>query len=238
MAITVVHATRLAGVTSGTIASTTGGNCLVAIVGTRNATGTDVITGLTLGGAADNWASLGANGRVLAGAANPGCEISIWIDPGCANAQTAVALQGTPNALSYLYVLEVSGMGLTPSLDAHASVINTSAPTTFSSGASGTTVTANELVVGGCAFGEFIAPTDAAVGPGGAWTNAAYYNDGSTGFMYIAGYQVASATGAFTYSGSMTGNDYYTAIVATIAPGGLVTATAPPSPMYSMRSMP
>ncbi|MHB2029481.1 MAG: hypothetical protein ACYCPT_11775, partial [Acidimicrobiales bacterium] len=138
MSYTIVHATLIKGATSGTIPSTTAGNTLVVCIGTNGGgSGTQAISGVTLGGSANNFVSLGVNATTPASGTNPSTLDTVWIDPSCAGGQTAIAISGTNVATdSYIYVLEINGIG-TPTLDAHASVLSTAGTTSWSSGATG-----------------------------------------------------------------------------------------------------
>lgn len=228
MSISVVHDTTITGATSGSIPSTTAGNCLVALIGTHSSGGTDVVTGVTLGGLADNFAKFTSQ---AAGVANPGVADAIWLDPNCAGGQTAIAIQPTTGptgsrvaALSYIRVLEVSGLGATPTLDKRAGVLSTAGTTSWSSGATAATANAVELILGMASMGQFVGATDTIHGPASPWVNGTPYNDGG-GFMHGSGYQIASATGAFTYAGTTNGFDFYVALVAAIAPSAGSDAT-------------
>ena len=92
-----------------TLAHATGaGNTLVACVTTNGNNTNPAVSGLTLGGAADDW---------RAAATAPGTDhfgAAIWFDPQCAGGQTAVAVNCTggagANPKIYIAVYEVAGV--------------------------------------------------------------------------------------------------------------------------------
>lgn len=220
MSPSVVQAKLITGASSGSFASATGtGNAVVLLIGADsggNATA-PAVSGCTLGGAAGNFASLGANAVIADAAGNPGTMCAVWIDPDAASGKTAIAVTMSSGTCDFIWALEVSGLNSSPSLDAHASVDSTAGTTTWSSGATGTTTAADELVLGMAGHGEFVGSGTTLTGPSSPWVNSSSFQTG--GYVFIAGYQLATATGTFTYSGdSGSSFDFYTALCVTIKP--------------------
>lgn len=202
-----IVSTTNAGVLTVTIPATTAGNCLVVCIGATSGNGTPpTVTGVTLGGAAGNFAALVTKTATNGISASNGAFI--WADPNCAGGQTSVVISGTSlgvaAGLGGVTVYEVSGLVLSAVLDKSSGGSSGSAVTTWTSGATATTTQAAEFWVG-CVVG---AGTVAA--PGAPW------NDSLAGFTHMAaGSQIASATGAATYNSTQT-SGIYSAVVATL----------------------
>lgn len=216
----IVQSTVITGSNSGNLPRvTTAGNTLVVIYeGTSNTAGLPSVTGITLGGAADNFAA-----AITQNEGTQSYSVStVWADANCAGGQTAVAVSGT-NLISgdaYIMVLELAGQW---TLDKSSTgPLGTGIPT-WTSNTTATTTVAEEVIVGGTAHGPFSA-ADTLTGPGLPWTNGPSYT--WSGGSALAGYQVSSATGAFTYSGASVGFDYYTCVIATFMPLAAVNVNA------------
>jgi hypothetical protein len=174
---------------------TTAGNCLVACI-TAWATpvsGGAVVSGITLGGSADNWA-------YVTGAS----ESQIWIDPDCAGGQTAiqVSASGGTDFMLNVFVMEFSDVAQVSPVDRSAGAGGTFG--SFSSGTTAGTRFAAEAWAG-IGAGDSTSPFTIA-GPGLPWANlGAISNSSGTEFTRsVAGYQITTATGNAGYSGSFS----------------------------------
>src|SRR6185437_3767951 len=189
MAISVVHTTS-ANTLTVTIPSTTAGNCLIVCVGSFNSTTPATISGITLGGSADNFAAATSNNSQTA-------AVFIWCDPNCAGGQTSVVISGSNlvvgSGTGGVVIYEVSGLATASVVD---KVSNSSAGvgSTFTSGTTATTTVANEFWVG---IG--IGSNGGATGPSSPWANTT-----PGGGACVAGQQIVSSTGTATYSGSIS----------------------------------
>jgi hypothetical protein len=204
---------------------TTAGNCVVVVLGIYTAAGAPSVSGVTLGGAAGNFAA-GAAANTTGGGDFQG--LFIWVDPNCAGGQTAIAVSGSnltfPLGIGGLMAYEFSG-AVTASIVDKTSTDTGGVSTTWTSLATATTTVANEIWVGGCLNGSN--PT----GPASPWVNVAAPPNG-----FVSGYQIATATGAATYSGTAGSDTAWAAAVVTLkgmAPspavvGGLATITVGP----------
>lgn len=212
----------------------TAGNCLVACAGATMASVNPTVSGVTLGGSsADNWAA--AETAYSSSDANA----AIWADPGCAGGATSVTISlagGSGGfAVALAWVMEWSGIVSVSPVDAVAAGNGNSG--TWSSGTSGTTAQPSEVVIG-CACAQA-----SPAGPGAPWTNLAVLSQANsiiTDYL-IAGYQVASAAGTFTYSGTVSSAKWGAALVtlraaASNAPAyGLLVPPGLSSPMALAR---
>lgn len=213
---TVVQAQLITGALSGSLASaTTAGNTLFVAAGScSGGSGTPSVTGVTLGGSAGNFAQ-----QVAQSDGTDSYTVSaVWMDTGCAGGQTAIAVTGSNLVAgdSYILAVEVSGMG-TAQLDVSSTGPVGAGTDTWTSDATAAPAGSGEFAIGVTSHGRFSAG-DTLTGPGSPWTNAAAFAwaDGAE----IAGYQVTAGGSAVTYSGTSTGYDYYTCVVAVFKAGG------------------
>ena len=220
MAITVVNST-FSNSTTPTIPATTAGNCLVVLIGCGGSSAT--LSGITLGGSADNF------GQLIAPVVNAAqFEIFTWADPNCAGGQTAISLSGSglavgvTSGLGGVAIYEVSGLATTLGALLDKSSVGTGSVTAYSSGATATTANANELWVGSAGSSGTIS-----TGPGAPWNNHLNPN------TFMTGYQVASSTGAATYSGNV-GSGSWAANVVTLNGSGGGGGSSPQSPLVGM----
>lgn len=196
---------------------TTAGNCLVVKVATSESSSGPTVSGITLGGAAGNFA------RAVQSSSAVIVHSEIWTDQNCAGGQTSVVITLTGGAGSFpnvvAWVEEWSGVATSLAVDKTSSNNGNSAA--FSSGATGTTTQASEVIVG-CGAAQQT-PT----GPSSPWTNLAVVsNTNVTTLSMVAGWQVASATGTFTYSGTNASANWAACVVTLLA----ATGPATPSP--------
>ena len=200
-----------------TLGSGTGaGNCLIAYVGAIQQTDNATVSGITLGGNADNWAAAKTAYN------NADANAAIWTDQDCASGQTSVVVSFTGGVgadIEYaVRVEEWSGLAASGAVDKTNSGNGQS--TSFSSGATGTLTKADELVVG-CVF---IAPETTATitGPSAPWTNTTPVSP-ANGYYLVTGYQVVSADTTQTYSGTSTASGYYGAVIVSLEETSNVT---------------
>lgn len=205
---------------------TQAGNRLIVAAGAT--AGTGGITGITLGGVADNWQS-DAHLHQGTGTAE---DVDVWSDPNCAGGQTVIVLSYPTGAShSACDVWEVSGLATSLPADKSSTGSVSSAGSAFDSGATATTSQAAEFWVG--AVVDIGASNPAITGPATPWANSSQVNIGGLG-SYLAGQQITAATGAADYSGSFSPNATYAAAVVTYkgassaaSPSGLLLATFP-----------
>lgn len=204
-----------------TLNSPTGaGNCLIVGVGAGQGTTNPTVSGITLGGAAGNFAA----GKAVNNNSDEACEI--WVDQNCAGGQTSVVItfnagsgSGQGNAA---WVMEWTGIVPASPVD------KTNGATTFnaswSSGATGTLTQPSELIVGAVAI--FGSSSNTITGPSAPWTNLAQVNAGAaaTGAALMVGYQAVTATTTQLYSGTDSGGSAYGAVIVTlkVLTGGLL----------------
>lgn len=203
---------------------TTAGNCLVVCISTHTGSTTNPsITGVTLGGAADNFASIFQTGSTSSSAAES--ITAIWADPNCAGGQTSVVVTfnsvTTPRYLATVY--EFSGLALTTAalLDKSSAAPIGSSGTAWSSGSTATTSQAVQVWVG-----AVTSDGTTITGPASPWTNTAQVVIGSDEFM--SGYQIRSATGAAAYAGTFSPSGSYDAGVVALNPPAVPAATPQP----------
>jgi hypothetical protein len=159
-------------------------------------------------------------------------DAGIWLDPSCATGTNAIKVttNGSGTITIGLISEEWAGLAATAGalVDQSATPLRqTTANTTWSVGATGTTSQAGELVVA-VAAGFNNSSTSWTIGtPGAPWTEATpVVGIGSSAFYQnlAAGHQVTGSTGTFTYNGT---NVYkVTACILTLNPG----AAAAPLP--------
>ena len=232
MAITLVqHVGALGGstTTTVTVAPTGAGNCLIACMTCQIASGT-AISGITLGGSADNWAAQATDQNTSV------ATCSIWADPNCAGGQTSIVVTiGAINNFVAIDIYEVSGLALTSPLDktSQNSIAGTQSTQAWTSNATATTTVANEFWVGvmGGYNNAFVATT--ITGPTSPWNSETQITPG-TGTFSLSGYQIVSSTGAATFSGTAntTGtNLFYIAVAATFKAAAVIPPPASSAPL-------
>lgn len=234
MAITQVQAKTGTATTGTTVtvtlsSATTAGNILVVYVLAIEGTTNPVVSGITLGGAADNFALAERANSALHG----NCEI--WADPNCAGGQTSVVVTftaGTGVNTSYAVNVE-EWSGIVPS--SPVDVVNGqnssgAATSAWSSLSSGTLSQASELVVGAVA-GLIVSGTLTITGPGAPWTNISQVAPRVNNVL-LAGNQVVSATTAQTYNGTLSSAGQWAAVIVTLkgTSAALPPALVPPQP--------
>lgn len=238
MAITLVqHAsstTQFTSGTSGTASATftsniTATNCVICTftICALNKSFSLGTPSVTTNGSADNWAS------VLLNTGDASLPVGIWADPNAAGSQKIIdvavsfgATASTSESVAIcIDIFEVSGLTTSSPTD-KTSHSNSASATTWSSGTTGTTSQAAEFWVGVAGF-QVVADdtTQTVTPPSSVWTNESLLStsiqSGGTilsdkFFVYQqSGYQVTSATGTATYSGTNSQSSDYNASVAT-----------------------
>jgi hypothetical protein len=202
-----------------TFGSNTGsGHLVIVAAGNYKAASVPHITGITLGGAADNFA-------VAEAESGNSCDAEIWGDPSAASAQDLIAVTFSASSLNKGgAAMEWANVG---AQDTSAKNGGTGSGTSWSSGSSGVLSQPGELVIG-IVFVEASAALTI-TGPGSPWTNLAQIAV-SADIGALVGYQVVSGTGAVTYSGTTTTGGWAAAIAA-FKPSA---ASAVPRPIIGM----
>lgn len=195
--------------------NTTAGNCLVVASNGNNSAANPTITGITLGGAAGNFAQL-----VSAGTVNTSADIlEIWADPNCTGGQTSVVVTySSALTVGIVWVYEFSGIVTASPLDKSSTHFTTTQNATFDSGTTATTSQAVELW-----FGAVCGRSTTITGPASPWINSSQIT--VSNHDLVAGYQIVSSTGTADYSGSYSPNSFEESAVVTLKG----TAAAAPS---------
>jgi hypothetical protein len=202
-----------------TLASPTGaGNYLVVLVCAAGSSANPSVGSVTLGGVTDHFAQ-GADS--ITAAAPAACYA--WTDQDCAGAQTAIAVTltgGSGTLGATVTILEISNVATSGAVDLSQAGDATGSSSSFTSGATGTTSQAEEVLIGVAASGYLsFGGGPSLSGPAGPWTNLTQQTltVGSEAQTTIAGYQVVSSTGTATYAGTITGTNFgYNALVLTL----------------------
>jgi hypothetical protein len=200
-------------------AGTTAGNCLVVKVGATQNVTNPVVSGITLGGAAGNFAL--AKAENSAGS----CQCEIWTDQSCAGGQTSVVVTFTAGSGSLLTMAAVaeewSGIKASGAVDQTNGGASSGAAS-WSSGSSGTLSSANEVVLGAVYTGNPGTLTT----PGAPWTELTQVPVTNTITSVLGtAWQVVSATTAQTYNGTQTNSGTYAAVIVTLTESTNVTGT-------------
>lgn len=200
--------------------NTTSGNCLVACIQAFTSSGSGpVVTGITLGGSADNWA------QIASVSPTSFTNDYIWIDPGCAGGQSSIVItiSSTTGPAIQAYVYEFSGIASASTLDQSSTGSGASSP--WSSGATSVTSQAAEAWVGFVASHGAGAAT--ITGPSGSWTNLSQLSTTEVSHLQcLSGYQIPSGTGTATYNGSFSSSTTeWGALVVTLKGGSSTPAS-------------
>jgi hypothetical protein len=198
------------------------GSSLIVVVATSGTTTSPTVSGITLGGAAGNFAQ-----DFTAG--NPGADagvVATWRDQPCVSGQTAVSIaftggSGTFAVLATVY--ECDDLAASP-FDKTASAVS-SGSSSWSSGATATTSQASERCFGGV-FGSNAPAGVTITGPSSPWVNQAQLSIAQGGFnsVWMSGSLDLAAAAAATYSGTFSGSDQYVATVVTYKLAAVVPA--------------
>ncbi len=177
---------------------TTAGNCLAVCIGALGSSTTESVSGVTLGGAAGNFAS--AASKLESGSSIYALS-AIWVDQNCAGGQTSVAVTfSASDTFVTAFAMEWSGILASGAVDQAVSAGTTT--TSWSSGTTGTLAQPVEVAIG--AVSCYTGTTLSITGPSSPWTNFSPLYDSAYGSM--AGYQILSATTGLAYSGTQNGS--------------------------------
>lgn len=206
-------------------APTVAGNGLIVILAASGTTANPTsVTGVTLGGVADNFSQI-----TTFGSGSDAAIGAVWLDLNCAGGQTSVVItttggSGTLAVMASVY--EWSGLYPVSPFDQTANSVSSGA-TSWTSTATPTTTQASELWIGGV-FTTVSSP-GTITGPASPWTNLSQVSQtqGSFEDRWMSGYQVVSATGAATYSGTVAPSSQWISKVFTLRldTGGPYTQT-------------
>lgn len=184
------------------------GNTVVVCVSSDGG-GSPGVTGITIGGVADNFAQ-----AVVAGAGGSNAAF-IWWDPDCQQNSAAIVVSGsiaTGSGDGGIIAFEFAGLGPAPIVDKSSSA-GATGTTAWSSGSAGTTTQAAEAWVGCANTNHSLSGF-----PASPWTNTA------PGQFATAGYQITTTTGAPVYAGTQSTSDNSGAAVVALAPAPIVAA--------------
>lgn len=193
---------------------TVAGHGLIVKAATSRATTNGSVSGITLGGSADHFASV-----ATAGSGTDASSVACWLDLNCAGGQTSVVITvsgGSGAAIILASVEERDDLPTTLAFDKSSSSVNVGS-TSWTSNATATTTQASELWTGlSLCLSSGSTPT--ITGPGGAWTNLTAISQAGSGFTntFMAGSQVVAATGAATYNGTVSPSSEWVALVVTL----------------------
>jgi hypothetical protein len=228
--------------TSGTASQTftsspSAGNCLVACISAESLIATPSISSVETGTSADNWAGAASWPATSEGIA----AIYACPDTGASSSQINVTVSfgftasASDSVIVFIDIFEVSGAASSGVVDQTSGNGDTTAnTTTFTSDATGTTTQGSEIWFGMCAALAGSGTTIGLAGPtSGGWTNetvltGTYSYFGTTlGAAQVSGYQVVNSAGEATYSGTMTDDSAYQAVVVTLKAAPPFTAPRP-----------
>ena len=216
MTINVVQSVHGTGTSVSFTSNTTAGNTVFC--GFVDVGGATATSACKLGGVAGNFAkAIEKDGN--------SCVASLWYDAGCAGGQKAVAITATGSTTTpAIWAVEVSGLGTSGILDVSSS--GTGTATSWSSGATATTAQPSEIAIGVVGNGS-----TSTTGPSSGWTNLRQSNT----FAYFLGYEILTATGTVTYSGSH-GSEGWSVVVATFkAAPPVIPAPLMPVPAWPVQ---
>lgn len=208
-----------------TITPTGAGNCLVALIGNSADTTNGTISGITLGGSADNWVQAAIQGN-----GSDHAIVTGWVDPNCAVGQTSVAISTTGGTGDHLFGWVFEFSGLSGTLDKSSGGANGFA-SSWTSGTTSTTAQAFEVAFGitcGASSG-----TPVLAGPASPWVNEAQQTLSGSAHIKaaVAGYQILSSTQTITYAGTASPTNTNDTLVFTLrtswppaSPSGMLIA--------------
>jgi hypothetical protein len=211
MAITLANLSVGSG-SSGSITSTTSGNCLIVCAGSLQTAGQASVSGVTIGGSADNFAAAESGHATDSGYY---ADVFIWADPNCVGGQTALAFQGSNlTTIQGWACYEVSGLAAATPTD-QITANGGFSTATWSSGTTPSTTQANE-------FWVYVAQGYHSPAQAAGWTNS-----GIVSTFCRSGYQNVSSIGTASASGTITNDAHpWAAAAATFLPAGVLhTAT-------------
>lgn len=204
---------------------TTPGNTLVLLYGDSADSGNATVSGVTLGGSADNWAQVASQGSNADHAIVAG-----WADQNCAGGQTSVVISTTGGSGDHLFAWVFEWSGLTGTLDVSSGSAN-GGVNAWTSGTTGTTAQASEVAFGVTCGACTGTPPPALTGPSSPWVNEAQQTLSGSSHVKVAlcGYDILSSTQAVTYNGTAGPANTNDTLVFTLK-ASASPATPPPLP--------
>jgi len=197
--------------------STVAGNTLIVAAVTVGTSSNPSISAVTIGGVADNFASVQSNG-----AGGDECIIQTWADVNCVGGQTAVVLTATGGVGTQGILAVAMEWQNTAAFDVSAAQIGVNTGFTFDSTATAAPAVPVEVQIG------FVGTNGGAglTGPASPWTNFTQINRtvGAILQTMLAGYRVVLTSTVGEYSGNMSGNVQWNAGVATFKTAGSYAA--------------
>ena len=198
--------------------ATTAGNCLVVFVGSVGGS-TNTVSGITLGGAAGNFASA----ETITNSSIIGCEI--WTDANCAGGKTSIVISITGGGSDTVaWAVELAGVTTVSPVDKTSGHAGSAGGTTgtWTSNATSALTQASEITLGAVAM--LNATTLTGPGPVPGWAELGTLTLASVTMQ--AGILGVSSTAAQTYNGTSSGGTSYAAAVVTLK----ATASDPAPP--------
>jgi hypothetical protein len=193
-------------------APSTAGNTIVVWVVTSGSPTNGTVSGITLGGAAGNFAQAIAPVGTPATASE---TLMIWADANCAGGQTSIVVSVSAFTGSIVVVAaEFSHLPTTATVDVSATQNVDTGSAAWSSTATASSTHSPALAIGG--VGTFNGAGMTITGPAGPWVNLAQVTSASTHVGLVAGYQILSGLTAVTYSGTVTAATDYAAAAAVL----------------------
>ncbi|HEY7416527.1 MAG TPA: hypothetical protein VH593_15140 [Ktedonobacteraceae bacterium] len=204
-----------------TLDSNTGAlNTLIVVAAASGSSNNPTAISCTLGGVTDNFvqdSAFGSSSDAAIGA--------VWRDSSCAGGNTVIAITATGGSGTIAImatVFECNDIAVNP-FDKTANSVSAGA-TSWTSTATPTTTQATERLFGGVFCTQNSQPT--ITGPSSPWSNAPQINQTQASFLdaWMAGVQDVSATGAYTYNGTVSPSSQWISKIATyklvVAGGG------------------
>src|SRR5258708_32368133 len=189
MAISVVQSTKFTGSSGSFVSNTAAGNCVVVCVADNGPTGAALVSAVTLGGSADNFA------QAISASASTHQMAAIWVDKNCAGGVKTIAVTISGGSDPIVFIYEVSSIDTASPVDKTAGATGTS--NAWSSGATATTTVANEIFIGLGSVHD-----QGTVTPPAGFTNQAVTAGGGAINQAVAGFNIVAATGTATYTGT------------------------------------
>lgn len=205
---------------------TTAGHGLAVLIGTSGSSATATVSGVTLGGAAGNFAQAAS-----AGTTSDVGILYCWLDLNCAGGQTAVSVAftgGTGNLVMYASVYEFDNLLSSAAFDKTAGHVNSTSVSSWTSTSSPATTQADEIWAG-AVMGYSTSADPVLAGPSSPWANLAELNSlqGTLHFGYMSGWETVSSTGTAEYAGTTSPNMSESVILAVtlkVSPPGVTAA--------------
>ena len=209
---------------------TTAGNGLVVMVTNTGVTTDGHVSGITLGGAAGNFAQAASIGT-SADASITEC----WLDLNCAGGQTAVAITTTGGAgasVLYAAVYERNDLLTAGAFDKTSGNAST---VSWTSGATASISQAAEVFVGAVFISGNSQPT--ITGPSSPWANLTVQTGAQGSFQtaWLSGWEAVASIQTATYTGTSTNGTDGTALVVTLK---AVTLTSGPPVLPDLPFLP